>query len=199
LRTMPGNDRRNAGKKSRGAGSGGRVTAAEAPGPQPHASIAGDPVTISFLNKVLKNELTAINQYFLHSRMLADWGLSHLAHKEYEESIDEMKHADRLIKRVLFLGGLPNLQDLGKLLIGENVQEVLKCDLSLEMMGLPDLKLAISHCETVKDFISRELFTDILESEEEHIDWLQTQMRLIEQMGIENFVQLQTKPNESGS
>ena len=194
---MPGNDRRNAGTKSRSAGARGRVT--QAGGPQPHASIAGDPVTISFLNKVLKNELTAINQYFLHSRMLADWGLSHLAHKEYEESIDEMKHADKLIKRVLFLGGLPNLQDLGKLMIGENVAEVLKCDLSLEMMSLPDLKLAISHCETVKDFISRELFTDILESEEEHIDWLQTQMRLIEQMGIENFVQLQTKPNESGS
>src|SRR3982750_3897869 len=192
---MPGNDRRNAGKKPASAGPGRGV----APGPEPHASIAGDPVTISFLNKVLKNELTAINQYFLHSRMLADWGLTHLAHKEYDESIDEMKHADRLIKRVLFLGGLPNLQDLGKLLIGENVQEVLKCDLSLEMMSLPDLKMAISHCETVKDFISRELFTDILESEEEHIDWLQTQMRLIEQMGIENFVQLQTKPNESGS
>ena len=131
--------------------------------------------------------------------MLADWGLSHLAHKEYEESIDEMKHADRLIKRVLFLGGLPNLQDLGKLMIGENVAEVLKCDLSLEMMSLPDLKLAITHCETVKDFISRELFTHILESEEEHIDWLQTQMRLIEQMGIENYVQLQAKPNDSGS
>jgi bacterioferritin len=196
---MPGNDRRNAGKKSRGAGSGRGVTPAEAPGPQPHASIAGDPVTITFLNKVLKNELTAINQYFLHSRMLADWGLSHLAHKEYEESIDEMKHADKLIKRVLFLGGLPNLQDLGKLLIGESVQEVIKCDLSLEMMSLPDLKMAISHCETVKDFISRELFTDILESEEEHIDWLQTQLRLIEQMGIENYVQLQTKPNESGA
>jgi bacterioferritin len=192
---MPGNDRRNAGKKPASAGPGRGV----APGPLSHASVEGDPVTISFLNKVLKNELTAINQYFLHSRMLADWGLSHLAHKEYEESIDEMKHADRLIKRVLFLGGLPNLQDLGKLLIGENVREVLSCDLSLEMMGLPDLKLAISHCETVKDYISRELFTDILESEEEHIDWLQTQMRLIEQMGIENFVQLQTKPNESGS
>jgi bacterioferritin len=196
---MPGNDRRNVGKKPRSAGAGGGVTPAEAPGPAPHASIAGDPVTLSFLNKVLKNELTAINQYFLHSRMLADWGLSHLAHKEYEESIDEMKHADRLIKRVLFLGGLPNLQDLGKLLIGESVAEVLKCDLSLEMMSLPDLKMAIGHCETVKDYISRELFTDILESEEEHIDWLQTQMRLIEQMGIENFVQLQTKPNESGS
>jgi bacterioferritin len=192
---MPGNDRRNAGRKPPRPQAGGGI----APGPEPHASLEGDPVTISFLNKVLKNELTAINQYFLHSRMLGDWGLSHLAHKEYEESIDEMKHADRLIKRVLFLGGLPNLQDLGKLMIGENVREVLSCDLSLEMMSLPDLKLAISHCETVKDYISRELFTDILESEEEHIDWLQTQMRLIEQMGIENFVQLQTKPNESGS
>jgi len=146
---------------------------------------------------VLKNELTTINQYFLHSRMLADWGLSELARKEYEESIDEMKHADRLIKRVLFLGGLPNLQDLGKLLIGEHVLEVIKCDLSLEMMSLPDLKMAITHCETVKDFVSREIFTDILESEEEHIDWLQTQLRLIEQMGIQNFVQLQTKPNET--
>jgi bacterioferritin len=192
---MPGNDRNNAGRKPPRASAGGGV----APGPEPHASLSGDPVTISFLNKALKNELTAINQYFLHSRMLADWGLSHLAHKEYEESIDEMKHADRLIKRVLFLGGLPNLQDLGNLLIGENVRELLQCDLSLEMAALPDLKLAISHCETVKDFISRELFTDILESEEEHIDWLQTQMRLIEQMGIENYVQLQTKPNESGS
>jgi bacterioferritin len=154
---------------------------------------------LSFLNRVLKNELTAINQYFLHSRMLADWGLSRLARKEYEESIDEMKHADRLIKRVLFLGGLPNLQDLGKLLIGESVIEVLRCDLSLEMMSLPDLKLAITHCETIKDFVSRELFTHILESEEEHIDWLQTQLRLIEQMGIENFVQLQTQANETAS
>ena len=192
---MPGNNRRNAGSQSTRAGAGGGV----APGPQPHASVQGDPVTISFLNKVLKNELTAINQYFLHSRMLADWGLSEFAKKEYEESIDEMKHADRLIKRVLFLGGLPNLQDLGKLMIGEDVLELIKCDLSLEMMALPDLKLAIAHCETVKDFISRELFTKILESEEEHIDWLQTQLRLIEQMGIENFVQLQTKPNASGT
>jgi bacterioferritin len=142
---------------------------------------------------VLRNELTAINQYFLHSRMLGDWGLSILAKKEYEESIDEMKHADKLIKRVLFLGGLP------KLMIGESVLEVIKCDLSLEMMALPDLKLGITHCETVKDYITRELFTDILESEEEHIDWLQTQLRLIEQMGVQNFVQLQTAPNESGS
>lgn len=192
---MPRNNRKSAGRKPPRPVAGGGI----APGPEPHASLEGDPVTILFLNKVLKNELTAINQYFLHSRMLADWGLSILARKEHEESIDEMKHADRLIKRVLFLGGLPNLQDLGKLLIGENVQEVLKCDLSLEMMSLPDLKLAITHCETVKDFISREIFTDILESEEEHIDWLQTQMRLIAQMGIENFVQLQTKPNERGS
>jgi len=152
-----------------------------------------------WLNKVLKNELTAINQYFLHSRMLADWGLSTLAKKEYEESIDEMKHADGLIKRVLFLGGLPNLQDLGKLMIGENVKEVISCDLSLEMMSYPELKLAITHCENVKDYGSRELFVHILESEEEHIDWLQTQLRLIEQMGIQNFVQLQTKANENGA
>ena len=194
---MPGNDRGNAGRK---AGSGrSRVVPAEAPGPSPNASLPGDPTTIKFLNIVLKNELTAINQYFLHSRMLADWGLSELARKEYEESIDEMKHADRLIKRTLFLGGLPNLQDLGKLMIGENVREVIGCDLSLETRALPDLKMAISHCENIKDYVSRELFVDILESEEEHIDWLQTQIRLIEQMGIENFVQLQTRPNQSGS
>jgi len=193
---MPGNDRSNAGRKARAGSS--RVVQAEAPGPNPHASLPGDPKTIEFLNLVLKNELTAINQYFLHSRMLADWGLSIMAHKEYEESIDEMKHADRLIKRVLFLGGLPNLQDLGKLMIGESVREIIACDLSLETRALPDLKMAISHCENVKDYVSRELFLHILESEEEHIDWLQTQFRLIEQMGIENFVQLQTKPNESG-
>ena len=159
----------------------------------------GDAKVVQHLNKALFNELTAINQYFLHARMFGNWGLKKLEDYERKESIDEMKHAERLIERILFLEALPNLQDLGKLLIGENVREVLSCDLSLEMMGLPDLKLAISHCETVKDYISRELFTDILESEEEHIDWLQTQMRLIEQMGIENFVQLQTKPNESGS
>jgi bacterioferritin len=195
---MPGNNRGNAGRKSGGAGLG-RVTPTAAPGPEPHASIAGDPEVIRWLNTVLRNELTAINQYFLHSRMLADWGLSELAKKEYEESIDEMKHADKLIKRILFLGGLPNLQDLGKLMIGENVQEVITCDLSLEMRSLPDLKMAIPHCETVKDFGSRELFTEILESEEEHIDWLQTQLRLIEQMGLQNFVQLQTRPNATSS
>jgi bacterioferritin len=195
---MPGNNRNNAGRKSAKPGLG-RVIPAAAPGPAPHASIAGDPEVIRWLNVVLKNELTAINQYFLHSRMLADWGLSELAHKEYEESIDEMKHADKLIKRILFLGGLPNLQDLGKLMIGENVQEVITCDLSLEMRSFPDLKLAIPHCESVRDFGSRELFTEILESEEEHIDWLQTQLRLIEQMGLQNFVQLQTKPNATSS
>jgi bacterioferritin len=158
----------------------------------------GDREVIAFLNQVLKNELTAINQYFLHSRMLADWGLSELAKKEYEESVDEMKHADRLIKRILFLGGLPNLQDLGKLFIGENVHEVIGCDLRLEERSFPELKKAIAHCEKVADFGSRELFVDILESEEEHIDWLQTQLRLIEQMGLQNFIQLQTKPNASG-
>ena len=152
-----------------------------------------------WLNVVLKNELTAINQYFLHSRMLADWGLSQLAKHEYEESVDEMKHADALIKRVLFLGGLPNLQDLGKLLIGEDVREVLTCDLSLETRAHPDLKVAIAHCEKVRDFVSRELFVHILESEEEHIDYLQTQMRLIEQMGMRNYVQLQTKANAGGA
>jgi bacterioferritin len=161
--------------------------------------LQGDPEIIRCLNQVLKNELTAINQYFLHSRMLADWGLSVLAHKEYEESVDEMKHADRLIKRTLFLGGLPNLQDLGKLRIGENVRETLDCDLKLELESLADLHKAIALSERVGDYVSRELFVDILESEEEHIDWLQTQFRLIEQMGIENFVQLQTKPNESGT
>jgi bacterioferritin len=190
---MPGNNRKNAG---RGAPAGGGGVA---PGPEPHASITGDNEVIRLLNVVLKNELTAINQYFLHSRMLADWGLTILAKHEYEESIDEMKHADALIKRILFLGGLPNLQDLGKIMIGENVKEVLSCDLQLEMVAHPDLKKSIAHCETVRDYVSRELFVHILESEEEHIDFLQTQMRLMEQMGIQNYVQLQTKPNESES
>lgn len=192
MRPMPGNDRGHAGRSTNRAQNGGRISPL---GPAPHASLVGDPQVIAYLNRVLKNELTAINQYFLHSRMLADWGLSVLAEKVHDESIDEMKHADRLIKRILFLGGLPNLQDLGKLLIGENVLEVIKCDLSLETLSLPDLKLAIAHCETVKDFGSREIFVSILEGEEDHIDWLQTQLRLIEQMGLQNFVQLQTKAN----
>jgi bacterioferritin len=192
---MPGRNRGPAGRSARG----GSAADQGGVGPAPVASVAGDAKVIGFLNLVLKNELTSINQYFLHSRMLADWGLSELAKHEYEESVDEMRHADRLIKRVLFLGGLPNLQDLGKLLVGENVREIVECDLKLEQRSYPDLKHAIAHCETVRDYVSRELFVDILESEEEHIDWLQTQLRLIEQMGIQNFVQLQTKPNESGA
>ncbi|MCL5041176.1 MAG: bacterioferritin [Gammaproteobacteria bacterium] len=152
----------------------------------------GDKKVIQYLNKVLANELTAINQYFLHSRMYKDWGIKALADKEYEESIDEMKHADQLIERILFLEGLPNLQDLNKLLIGENVQEMIECDLKLEYLAHKDLKDAILHCEEVKDFTSRELFRSILDSEEEHIDWLETQLEMIKQMGLQNYIQLQS-------
>lgn len=148
-----------------------------------------DATVIKHLNKALGNELVAINQYFLHSRMYEDWGLAKLAEKEYEESIDEMKHADLLIKRILFLEGLPNLQSLGKLLIGEDTKEMLQCDLNLEMIACPDLKEGIAYCESIGDFVSRNLLSDILDSEEEHVDWLETQLSLLDRIGLENYQQ----------
>jgi bacterioferritin len=149
----------------------------------------GDAKVIEHLNKALYNELIAINQYFLHAKMFKNWGLKELAAHEHHESIDEMKHADRLIERILFLDGLPNLQNLGKLMIGETPKEALECDLKLEYDAVPDLKLAIAHCEQVSDFVSRELFASILESEEEHIDWIETQLALIERIGLQNYLQ----------
>ena len=152
----------------------------------------GDATVIEHLNRVLKNELTAINQYFLHSRMLKDWGLNKLGDHEFAESVDEMKHADAIIERTLFLEGLPNVQDIGKVRIGENVLEMLQCDLDLELDAIPDLKAAISYCENHKDFVSRDLFNAILKSEEEHVDFLETQLELIEKLGVKNYLQSQT-------
>ena len=149
----------------------------------------GDAKVIEYLNKALYNELTAINQYFLHARMFKQWGLKELAEHEYKESIDEMKHADKLIERILLLDGLPNLQQLGKLLIGETPKEAIECDLQLERAAVPDLKAGIAHAESVGDYISRELLEDILESEEEHIDWLETQLSLIARLGEALYLQ----------
>ncbi len=153
----------------------------------------GDRKVIEYLNRVLRNELIAINQYFLHSRMFKDWGLDGLGDYEFQESVDEMKHADQLIERTLFLEGLPNLQDIGKLRIGEHTREMLECDLALELEAIPDLREAIEYCESCKDYVSRDLFDSILGSEEEHVDWLETQLDLITKVGIENYQQSQMK------
>ena len=152
----------------------------------------GDKTVLTHLNAVLKNEKTAINQYFLHSRMLEHWGVVKLGAVEYGESVDEMKHADMLIKRILFLGGVPRLE-LDKLLIGETVPEVLECDLKLEQQAMPQLREAIPYCEKVRDFVTRDLFSQILEGEEEHVDFLETQLELIEKIGVENYIQLQSQ------
>jgi bacterioferritin len=157
----------------------------------------GDSGVIQRLNTVLKNELTSINQYFLHARMLGNWGVTKLESFERDESTDEMKHADLLIKRVLFLEGLPNLQDLGKLLIGENVKEMLESDLKLEQLGLADLREGIAYCEGVRDFVSRTLLAEIMKAEEEHIDFIETQLGLIAKIGLENYIQLQSGSAES--
>ena len=189
---MPRNDRSNAPGRARVASpaASGRVAA---------SSGQADKKTIEFLNLILKNELTAINQYFLHSRMLANWGVSELSKKEYEESIDEMKHADSLVQRILFLGGLPNLQYLDKLLIGETVEEVIDCDLRFELKAIGDLRDAIAYSETIRDYGSRTLYEGILKSEEDHIDFLGTQKRLIAAIGLADYIQVQTQANAANA
>ncbi|MBC6440362.1 MAG: bacterioferritin [Rhodospirillales bacterium] len=156
----------------------------------------GDKDIIKHLNGVLKNELTAINQYFLHSRMLEDWGFDCLAQKLYRESIEEMEHADALIKRILLIKGLPNLQDLGRLRIGESIEEIMTCDLALEQEAIPQLREAIALCEQKSDYVSRSLLVSILDDEEEHEDWIETQIGLIEKMGIQNYTQSQMSAEE---
>ncbi|MGE3693377.1 MAG: bacterioferritin [Novosphingobium sp.] len=157
----------------------------------------GDAKVIEFLNQALLNELTAVNQYWLHYRMLDNWGIAKLAAYERHESLDEMKHADDLAERILFLEGLPNFQAIGRLKIGEGVEEILKADLALEHEAIPLLRDAIAHCESVRDYVSRELFEHILENEEEHVDWLETQFEMIKNMGLANYVQLQSKASEA--
>ena len=156
----------------------------------------GDDQVIQHLNETLKNELTAVNQYWLHYRMLDNWGVAKLAEFERHESIDEMKHADRLAERILFLEGLPNFQMLGRLRVGENVEEILKADLELEREAVEQLKVAIAHCESVRDYVSRDRFAEILENEEDHVDMLEKQFDMIEQMGLQNYIQLQSKAAE---
>lgn len=153
----------------------------------------GDKKVLQFLNEALKKELGAINQYFLHSRMLEDWGVTKLAKHEYNESIEEMKHADELIKRILFLEGIPNLQDLPKLHIGESVKEVLECDLKIEIDGVKNYKEAVAYAESVQDFVSRDLFLTILKDEEHHVDYLETQLQMIGDMGVQNYIQLNSE------
>ncbi len=156
----------------------------------------GDQTVIQHLNAMLKTELTAINQYFLHARMLRHWGVEKLGDHEYKQSLDEMKDSDKLIERILFLGGLPNLQDLDKLLIGENVREILECDLRLEQAGLARLREAIAYCEGVRDFVTRDLLSDMLEQEEGQVDFIETQFELIDRIGLERYIQLQSGPVE---
>ena len=182
---MPGQDR----SAGQGRGRGGRERSGVS------KALIADARTIEHLQKILKNELTAINQYFLHARILASWGVSELAKKEYEESVDEMRHADKLTQRILFLGGLPNLQYLDKLLIGETVEEIIACDLEFEEKALANLREAIAHAESVQDYGSRLLYEEILKNEEEHVDYLLTQQRLIANVGHADYIQVQTQAN----